>query len=51
MSGATLFGRPLPDGGCIGVPAPSSPYFNRSDVLRGMEWWEAQGFRVKLAGG
>jgi muramoyltetrapeptide carboxypeptidase len=48
---ATLFGRPLPDGGCIGVPAPSSPYFNCSEVLRGVEWWEAQGYRVKLADG
>jgi muramoyltetrapeptide carboxypeptidase len=48
---ATRFGRPLPDGGTIGVPAPSSPYFNRSEVLRGVEWWEAQGYRVKLARG
>jgi muramoyltetrapeptide carboxypeptidase len=46
---ATRFGRPLPDGGCIGVAAPSSPWFNRSDVLRGVEWWEAKGYRVRLA--
>lgn len=48
---ATRFGRPLPKGGTIGVPAPASPYFNRSEVLRGVEWWEAQGYRVKLAEG
>jgi muramoyltetrapeptide carboxypeptidase len=48
MEAATLFGRPLPDGGTIGVPAPSSPYFNRSEVLRGVEWWEGLGYKVKL---
>jgi muramoyltetrapeptide carboxypeptidase len=51
MIAATRFGAPLPEGGCIGVPAPASPYENRSDVLRGVEWWEAQGYRVKLAEG
>jgi muramoyltetrapeptide carboxypeptidase len=51
MNAATRFGRPLPTGGTIGVPAPASPYVNRSDVLRGVEWWEAQGYRVKLADG
>ena len=48
MPRATLFGRPLPDGGTIGVPATSSPYFNRSEVLRGVEWWESMGYHVKL---
>ena len=51
MTGATLFGKPLPDGGTIGVAAPASPYDSRSDVLRGVEWWESQGYRVKLAPG
>jgi muramoyltetrapeptide carboxypeptidase len=41
--------RPLPPGGTIGVPAPASPYENRSDVLRGIEWWESKGYRVKLS--
>src|SRR5207247_46775 len=41
-------GKPLPEGGTIGVAATSSPYFNRSEVLRGVEWWESQGYRVKL---
>lgn len=48
---ATRFGRPLPPGGTIGVPAPASPYSNRSEVLRGVEWWESKGYRVKLAPG
>ena len=48
---ATRFGAPLPDGGTIGVSAPSGPYFNRSDVLRPKEWWESKGYRVKLLDG
>lgn len=51
MIRAELFARPLPEGGTIGVPAPASPYENRSEVLRGIEWWERHGYRVKLAGG
>jgi muramoyltetrapeptide carboxypeptidase len=46
---ATRFGKPLPDGGTIGVAR--QPYDSRSDVLRGVEWWEARGYRVKLADG
>jgi muramoyltetrapeptide carboxypeptidase len=41
--------KPLPVGGTIGVAALASPYDARSEVLRGVEWWEAQGYRVKLA--
>ncbi len=48
MTGASVFGRRLPTGGTIGVPAPASGFFNRSEVLRGVEWWEARGYRVKL---
>jgi muramoyltetrapeptide carboxypeptidase len=48
---ASLFGSPLPDAGTIGVCAPSGPYYNRSDVLRGVEWWESNGYRVKLLDG
>jgi muramoyltetrapeptide carboxypeptidase len=40
--------KPLPPGGTIGVAAPASPYDSRSEVLRGVEWWESQGYRVKL---
>jgi muramoyltetrapeptide carboxypeptidase len=39
----------LPPGGTIGVAAPASPYDSRSEVLRGVEWWESQGYKVKLA--
>jgi len=45
---ARLFGRPLPEGGTIGVAAPASGFENRSEVLRGLEWWEERGYRVKL---
>ncbi len=51
MIAATRFGKPLPDGGTIGVAAAASPYDSRSDVLRGIEWWEARGYRVKLGEG
>lgn len=43
--------RPLPQGGTIGVPAPSSPWDERSEVDRGIRWWESKGYRVKLAEG
>jgi muramoyltetrapeptide carboxypeptidase len=48
MSEARLFGKPLPDGGTIGVAAPASAYQNRSEVLRGVEWWEERGYTVRL---
>ncbi len=48
---ATRLGPPLPAGGTIGVCAPSGPYFNRSDILRPVEWWEAKGYRVRLTDG
>src|SRR5262245_8620458 len=48
---ATAFGSALRPGGTIGVPAPASPHHNRSAVLRGVEWWEARGYGVKLGEG
>jgi muramoyltetrapeptide carboxypeptidase len=45
---ASLFGRSLPEGGTIGVMAPSGPFFNRSDILRPVEWWGSRGYRVKV---
>ena len=51
MIEATLFGRPLPEGGTIGVAAAASPYDARSELERGVEWWESRGYRVKLAPG
>lgn len=44
-----LRGKALPSGGTIGIVAPASPYNAYSDVLRGIAWWEAKGYRVKLA--
>ena len=43
--------KPLPPGGTIGVASPASPYDARAEVLRGVEWWEGQGYKVKLAEG
>jgi muramoyltetrapeptide carboxypeptidase len=51
MIQATQFGKPLPDGGTIGVAAAASPYDSRSEVLRGVEWWESRGYGVKLGPG
>jgi muramoyltetrapeptide carboxypeptidase len=48
---ATMFGAPLPPGGTVGVCSPSGPYYNRSDILRPVEWWQERGFRVKLSEG
>lgn len=48
---ADRFGAPLPDGGTIGVCAPSGPYFNASDVYRPKEWWESKGYTVRLLDG
>jgi muramoyltetrapeptide carboxypeptidase len=39
----------LRPGGTIGVPSPAWSYYNRSEILRGVEWWEERGFNVKLA--
>ena len=47
----TLLPRRLRPGGTIGIVAPASPYDRKSDVLRGIAWWEAHGFRVVLADG
>jgi muramoyltetrapeptide carboxypeptidase len=49
VTAATRFGRPLLPGGTIGVAAAASPYDARSEIDRGVAWWEAQGYRVKLS--
>ena len=51
MIEATIFGKPLPDGGTIGVVAAASPHEGKSDVYRGVEWWESHGYHVKLGDG
>src|SRR5437763_17041582 len=43
--------KPLPEGGTIGVGAFASSYDMRSEVERGVEWWESRGYRVKRAPG
>ena len=42
---------PLPEGGTIGVAAASSPFENRSEIDRGVRWYEQRGYRVKLSPG
>ncbi|HEX9133524.1 MAG TPA: LD-carboxypeptidase [Ktedonobacteraceae bacterium] len=46
-----LIANALPAGGTIGIVSPASPYNTYSDVLRGIAWWEAHGYHVKLAEG
>jgi muramoyltetrapeptide carboxypeptidase len=45
---ATRFGAPLPEGGTVGVMAPSGPSFNGSDIDRPLRWWRDKGYTVKL---
>jgi len=47
----TLIARALPAGGTIGIVSPASPYNTYSDVLRGIAWWEARGYHIRLAEG
>jgi muramoyltetrapeptide carboxypeptidase len=49
LTAASRFGKPLPDGGTIGVASPATGVFRRSEVERGVEWWESHGYRVRLA--
>jgi muramoyltetrapeptide carboxypeptidase len=51
VSPARLLAPPLPPGGTIGVPAPAGPHDQRSDVDRGVRWWQEHGYRVKLGEG
>jgi muramoyltetrapeptide carboxypeptidase len=44
-------GNPLPPGGTIGAVAPASPWDERSQIHRGVRWWESKGYNVKLADG
>src|SRR5690242_9456489 len=46
-----LIANALPPGGTIGIVSPASPYALYSDVLRGIAWWEARGFQIRLAEG
>ena len=46
-----LVGRALAPGSTIGIVSPGSAAETRAEVQRGIAWWEAQGYRVKLAPG
>src|SRR3712207_530519 len=46
-----LKAAPLPQDGTIRVPVPACPSHNRSSMFRGTVWWEARGYKVKLAEG
>jgi len=45
---ATRRGRPLTEGGTIGVMAPSGPHFNASDIDRPLRWWRDHGYTARL---
>lgn len=47
----TVIARPVPPGSTIGVVSPGSPPETRAEVLRGVSWWESNGYHVKLAAG
>jgi muramoyltetrapeptide carboxypeptidase len=46
-----LIGKAAPPGSTIGVVTPASPPESRAAVERGIAWWEAHGYRVKLLPG
>jgi len=48
---APLKAPPLQPGGTIGVAGTSGPFDERSEVDRGVRWWETKGYRVKLGSG
>ena len=43
--------RAAPPGSTIGIVTPGSPPETRAEVERGVAWWEAQGYRVRLMPG
>src|SRR5438132_2461085 len=51
MSQLLIKPPPLPEGGTVGVAAASSPFENRSEIDRGIRWYEERGYHVKLARG
>lgn len=46
-----LIGKAVPPGSTIGVVTPASPPESRAAVERGIAWWKAHGYRVKLLPG
>src|SRR5262249_23520044 len=46
-----VIGKAAPPGSTIGLVTPGSPPESRAVVQRGIDWWEAHGYRVKLMPG
>lgn len=46
-----VIGRAAPPGSTIGIVTPGSPPETRAEVNRGIAWWEAHGYHVKLLAG
>lgn len=47
----TIRGRSAPPGSTIGIVSPGSAAETRAEVQRGIAWWQAKGYQVKLAPG
>jgi muramoyltetrapeptide carboxypeptidase len=47
----TLKAPGVPRGATIGIVTPATPAERHAEILAGIEWWEAQGYRVKLSAG
>jgi muramoyltetrapeptide carboxypeptidase len=48
---SAVIARVAPPGSTVGVVTPGSPPETRAEVERGIAWWEANGYRVKLMEG
>src|SRR2546430_14350397 len=46
-----LVGHAAPPGSTIGIVSPGSPPETRAEVQRGIAWWEAKGYRVRIMPG
>jgi len=47
----TILGHAAPPGSTIGIVSPGSAAETRAEVERGLAWWQAQGYQVKLMPG
>src|SRR5436305_8202258 len=48
---SAIIGRAAPPGATVGIVTPGGPAETRAEVERGISWWEAHGYRVKLMPG
>jgi muramoyltetrapeptide carboxypeptidase LdcA involved in peptidoglycan recycling len=44
----TLLGKAAPPGSTIAIVTPGSPLESRAQLRRGVAWWEAHGYRVRV---